>query len=69
MSLRNLPHAPDKYYTHIGEQAQQQAIAAISNHNSEKKSAQKKIDAAIALVKNHSGITPELREQLLTILS
>ena len=59
----------DKYYTHIGEQAQQQAIAAISNHNSEKKSAQKKIDAAIALVKNHSGITPELREQLLTILS
>ena len=57
----------DKYYTHVGEDAQQLAITAISDIRSGK-SAQEKVSAALALLKNNAEITQDVREQLLRIL-
>ena len=58
----------DKYYTHVGEDAQQLAINAISDIRNGK-SAQEKITTALALLNNNTEITPDLREQLIQILS
>ena len=58
----------DKYYTHVGEDAQQLAITAISDIRNGK-SAQEKVSAALALLKNNAEITQDVREQLLQILS
>ena len=58
----------DKYYTHVGEDAQQLAINAISDIRNGK-SAQEKITAALALLNNNTEITSDLREQLIQILS
>ena len=58
----------DKYYTHVGEDAQQLAINAISDIRNGK-SAQEKVTAALALLNNNTEITPGLREQLIQILS
>ena len=58
----------DKYYTHVGEDAQQLAITAISDIRNGK-SAQEKVSAALALLNNNAEITPDLREQLIQILS
>ena len=58
----------DKYYTHVGEDAQQLAINAISDIRNGK-SAQEKVTAALALLNNNTEITPDLREQLIQILS
>jgi integrase len=58
----------DKYYTHVGEDAQQLAINAISDIRNGK-SAQEKVTAALALLNNNTEITPDLREQLIHILS
>ena len=58
----------DKYYTHVGEDAQLLAINAISNIRNGK-SAQEKVSAALALLNNNTEITPDLREQLIQILS
>ena len=57
----------DKYYTHVGEDAQQLAITAISDIRNGK-SAQEKVSAALALLKNNAEITQDVREQLLRIL-
>ena len=57
----------DKYYTHVGEDAQQLAINAISDIRNGK-SAQEKVSAALALLKNNAEITQDVREQLLRIL-
>jgi len=56
----------DKYYTHVGDFAQRQAVEAISL--SGKKSAQDKVNEALALLKSNSEVTSDLREQLLWIL-
>ena len=58
----------DKYYTHVGEDAQQLAINAISDIRNGK-SAQEKVTAALALLNNNTEITPDLRGQLIQILS
>ena len=57
----------DKYYTHVGEDAQQLAITAISDIRNGR-SAQEKVSAALALLKNNAEITQDVREQLLRIL-
>ena len=57
----------DKYYTHVGEDAQQLAITAISDIRNGK-SAQEKVSAALALLKNNAEITQDVREQLLRIM-
>ena len=57
----------DKYYTHVGEDAQQLAINAISDIRNGK-SAQEKVSAALTLLKNNAEITQDVREQLLRIL-
>ena len=57
----------DKYYTHVGEDAQQLAITAISDIRNGK-SAQEKVSATLALLKNNAEITQDVREQLLRIL-
>ena len=57
----------DKYYTHVGEDAQQLAIIAISDIRNGK-SAQEKVSAALALLKNNAEITQDIRAQLLRIL-
>ena len=58
----------DKYYTHVGEDAQQLAINAINDIRNGK-SAQEKVSAVLALLKNNAEITQDVREQLLQILS
>ena len=57
----------DKYYTHVGESAQRQAIAAVSGVSSEK-SAQDKINEALMLLKTSPEVSSDLRKKLIEIL-
>lgn len=59
----------DKYYTHVGDAAQRQAIEAVSD-GMEKSSAQDKINEALALLDRRStDIAPNLLAELKRILS
>ena len=58
----------DKYYTHVGDEAQRQAIAAISM-SSDSKSPQEKINEALALlIRRQNDVPPDLLENLKRIL-
>ena len=57
----------DKYYTHVGESAQRQAIEAVSM-SSGTKSAQEKINEALALLNRRSDVPPDLLDELKRIL-
>ena len=59
----------DKYYTHIGDAAQRQAIEAISQV-SDKKSAQEKINEALALLnRRQKDVPPDFLDEMTRILS
>ena len=58
----------DKYYTHVGDAAQRQAIEAISQSMG-KKSPQDRINEALALLNCHPEPTPDLLRKLKTLLS
>ena len=59
----------DKYYTHIGQDAQREAIMAITKGTDTAKiSAEKRIRAALDLLKSNPHPTYELLEQLKNIL-
>ena len=58
----------DKYYTHVGDAAQQQAIDAVSG-TMNGKSDRDKINEALAVLENNFDITLDLREKLIRILS
>jgi hypothetical protein len=58
----------DKYYTHVGSQAQQEAIAAISGVMGSK-SPQLRIQEALELLNNDPIPSKELLQQLRSILS
>ena len=58
----------DKYYTHVGNAAQQQAIDAVSG-TMNGKSDRDKINEALAVLENNFDITLDLREKLIQILS
>ena len=58
----------DKYYTHVGEQAQREAIEAISQ-SGKSKSAQEKINLVLDLLENDPEPTHELLQQIKEILS
>ena len=58
----------DKYYTHVGDAAQRQAIEAVSLISG-RKSAQEKINAALTLLSNSPKPTPQLLDKLRSILS
>ena len=56
-----------KYYTHVGDEAQKQAIAAVSGVNISS-SAQSKIDEALALINNSTASSDEILSQVKAIL-
>ena len=58
----------DKYYTHVGDAAQQQAIDAVSG-TMNGKSDRDKINEALAVLESNFDITFDLREKLIRILS
>ena len=58
----------DKYYTHVGDAAQQLAIDAISG-TMNGKSDRDKINEALAVLESNFDITFDLREKLIRILS
>jgi len=58
----------DKYYTHVGDAAQRQAIEAISQVMG-KKSPQDRINEALALLNCHPEPTPDLLRKLKALLS
>lgn len=57
----------DKYYTHVGDAAQQQAIDAVSG-TMNGKSDRDKINEVLALLKNNFNPTRELVEHIIKIL-
>ena len=57
----------DKYYTHVGDAAQRQAIEAISQGMG-KKSPQDRINEALALLNCHPEPTPDLLRKLKALL-
>ena len=57
----------DKYYTHVGDAAQKQAIEAISQSIG-KKSAQEKIDEVLALLASNPEPTTDILDQIRNIL-
>ena len=56
-----------KYYTHVGDEAQKQAIAAVSGVNLPTP-AQNKIDEALALINNSTASSDEILSQVKAIL-
>ena len=56
-----------KYYTHVGDEAQKQAIAAVSGV-SLSTPAQNKIDEALALINNSTASSDEILSQVKAIL-
>lgn len=56
-----------KYYTHVGDEAQRQAIAAISGVNISS-SAQSKIDEALAIINSSTASSDEILSQVKAIL-
>lgn len=58
----------DKYYTHVGDAAQREAIMAISNATPTEKNAKGRIEAALNLLRSNPPPTNELLEQLKNIL-
>lgn len=58
----------DKYYTHIGEDAQQKAILAISGNHNNSLSDYEKISKALALIKTLE-VKPDIVKELENILS
>ena len=56
-----------KYYTHVGDEAQKQAIAAVSGV-SLPTPAQNKIDEALALINNSTASSDEILSQVKAIL-
>lgn len=58
----------DKYYTHVGDAAQREAIMAISNTTSTETPAEKRIREALDLLRSNPSPTNELLEQLKNIL-
>ena len=56
-----------KYYTHVGDEAQKQAIAAVSGVNLPTP-AQNKIDEALALINNSTASSDEILSQVKVIL-
>ena len=56
-----------KYYTHVGDEAQKQAIAAVSGVNISS-SAQSKIDEALALINSSTASSDEILSQVKSIL-
>ena len=57
----------DKYYTHVGEQAQREAIEAISQ-SWKSKSAQEKINLVLDLLDSDPAPTNELLQQIKEML-
>ena len=57
----------DKYYTHVGDAAQRQAINAISGTINQK-SDRDKINEVLTLLKGNCNPTNELIEQIIQIL-
>ncbi|MBO4632798.1 MAG: hypothetical protein J5858_12815, partial [Lentisphaeria bacterium] len=56
-----------KYYTHVGDEAQQQAIAAVTGSNL-RDEAQKKIDEALNLINTSAASSDEILAQVKAIL-
>ena len=56
-----------KYYTHVGDEAQRQAVAAVSGVNLPS-TAQRKIDEALALINNSTVSSDEVLMQVKAIL-
>ena len=56
-----------KYYTHVGDEAQQQAIAAVTGSNL-RDEAQKKIDEALNLINTSTASSDEILAQVKAIL-
>lgn len=56
-----------KYYTHVGDEAQQQAIAAVTGNNL-RDEAQKKIDEALTLINTSTASSDEILAQVKAIL-
>ena len=56
-----------KYYTHVGDEAQRQAIAAISG-TAPANAAQRKIDEALALINSSTASSDEVLAQVKAIL-
>ncbi len=57
----------NKYYTHVGDEAQRQAIAAISGEINEK-SAQQRINEALELIRNSTEPSGEVLKKIRSIL-
>ena len=58
----------DKYYTHVGDAAQRQAIEAVSRRTGER-SPQDKINEFLALLNRRSDVPPDLLEEAKRILN